>query len=124
VKILLAIASAGELLTGLLLVACPSTLASWLLGAELIGAGAMVARVAGLALVALGFACWPRAGSTGARVGMLFYSTAVAIYLAYLAITGAATGHLLWPAVAGHLVLSALLVWLWTMDSRKRGAIT
>ena len=40
---------------------------------------------------------------------MLTYSAAVALYLAYLGATGAATGVLLWPAVAVHVVLTALL---------------
>jgi hypothetical protein len=41
-----------------------------------------VARVAGIALVGLGIALWPGPP----RLGMLIYSTAVALYLAYVAI--------------------------------------
>ncbi|MEP2654290.1 MAG: hypothetical protein ABJH07_00770 [Sedimentitalea sp.] len=40
---------------------------------------------------------------------MPFYSTVVAIYLAFLGIIGGASGPLLWSAVALHLVLSLLL---------------
>ena len=120
-KLLLAIASILEALTGLLLVACPSVVTSWLLGTEVVEAGAIVARVAGIALISLGFACWPRAGSSGAQMGMLFYGSAVAIYLGWLAIIGRATGRLLWPAVAGHLALSVLLAWTWFTYSKERG---
>jgi hypothetical protein len=65
-----------------------------------------VARVAGIALIALGVACWPGAP----LAGMLTYSAAVTLYLAYLGFTGGASGVLLWPAVALHLFLTMLLI--------------
>jgi hypothetical protein len=104
-KGLLAIAAAGEAATGLALLLLPSTVGQLLLGAELAGPAAAVARVAGIALVALGVACWPGPP----RIGMLIYSAAVAVYLAYLGLAGAAGGVLLWPAVLLHLVLTVLL---------------
>jgi len=53
----------------------------------------------------LGIACWGRPA-----LGMLIYSAAVGVYLAALGFAGGATGALLWPAVALHVVLAALLV--------------
>ncbi len=50
-------------------------------------------------------ACWP--GTP--LLGMLIYSAAVAPYLGYLGLSGAASGLLLWPAVVLHLILSVLL---------------
>ena len=41
---------------------------------------------------------------------MLTYTAAVGIYLAYLGVTGSSTGRLLWPAVALHAILAALLI--------------
>jgi hypothetical protein len=41
---------------------------------------------------------------------MLIYSPAVTLYLAYLGFAVGLTGILLWPAVALHLVLTALLI--------------
>jgi hypothetical protein len=76
-----------------------------LLGEELTGIGIPVARVAGIALIALGVACWP--GQP--RVGMLIYSVAVTLYLAYVGFAGGLTGILLWPAVVLHVILTALL---------------
>ncbi len=76
-----------------------------LLGAEPIGIAVPVARVAGIALVALGIACWPGPP----RVGMLIYSAAITLYLAYLGFVDGLAGILLWPAVFLHLVLTALL---------------
>ena len=76
-----------------------------LLGEELTGIAIPVARVAGIALIGLGIACWPGPP----MVGMLTYNTVVTLYLAYLGFAVGLTGILLWPAVALHFVLSILL---------------
>jgi hypothetical protein len=104
-KGLLAVAAAGEAVTGLALLVLPSMVGQLLLGTELAGEAAAVARVAGIALMALSIACWPGPP----RLGILVYSTAVTAFLAYLGLSGAARGALLWPAVGLHLILSALL---------------
>jgi hypothetical protein len=88
---------------GLLFV--PSLVGQLLLGVEFAGAGVAVARVTGIALVGLGISCWPGPP----LLGMLIYSSAVAVYLACLGLAGGMTGVLLWPAVVVHLVLSILL---------------
>jgi len=98
-------AAVGEASTGLALLIVPGLVGHLLLGEELNGIALSVARVAGIALVALGLACWPGAP----RVGMLTYSAGVMLYLAYLGLTGSSTGLLLWPAVILHLVLTVLL---------------
>jgi hypothetical protein len=72
-----------------------------LLGENLTDVAIPVARVAGIALVGLGFACWPGPP----RVGILIYSALVALYLAYLGAAGGYGGVLLWPAVILHVVL-------------------
>ena len=65
-----------------------------------------LSRVAGVALLALGVACWPGrgTGSGGAPAfrAMLTYSLLVTIYLAYLGGIEHLMGVLLWPAVAAH----------------------
>jgi hypothetical protein len=106
-KKLLVFAAVGEIATGLALLLVPSLVGQLLLGAELAGIAMNVARVAGIALIGLGVACWP--GTP--LLGMLTYSVAVALYLAYLGITGGSTGILLWPAVGLHVILTALLTW-------------
>ena len=40
---------------------------------------------------------------------MLTYSAAVMLYLAYIGFADGSTGILLWPAVALHVILTALL---------------
>lgn len=104
----LVVAAFGEIATGLALILIPSLVAQLLLGEELAGAAISVARVAGIALVGLGVACWP-----GPPIaGMLLYSTAVAIYLASIGVAAQA-GILLWPAVALHFVLTIFLARMW-----------
>jgi hypothetical protein len=103
----LTIAAVAELATGLALLIIPSLVGQLLLGAELNGVAIPAARVAGIALLALGIACW--AGRL-ALVAMVTYSTLVALYLAYLGFAGRFVGVLLWPAVAFHIVLAVLLM--------------
>lgn len=104
-KSALKFAAIGEIATGLALLLVPSFVASLLLGEGLDRVAVPIARVAGLALIGLGIACWPGPP----LLGMLTYSAAVAVYLAYLGIAGGATGALLWPAIILHIILTALL---------------
>src|SRR5512139_1340738 len=113
-KRVLIFASVGETGTGLALLIVPSLVGRLLLGEELSGIAIPVARVAGIALISLGVACWP--GTP--LVGMLTYSAAVTLYLAYLGLVGGLTGILLWPAVALHAVLTFLLARAWLKEQR------
>jgi hypothetical protein len=104
-KQVLIFAAVGEAGTGLALLFIPSLVGRLLLGEELTGIAIPVARVAGIALVALGVACWPGPP----RVGMLTYSVGVTLYLAYVGFAGGLAGILLWPAVVLHAIMTALL---------------
>ena len=110
-KSALAFAAVAEAVTGAALMIVPSLVAHLLLGAELTGVAVAVGRVAGIALIALGIACWP--GADRALFGMLTYSTLATLYLGYLAIGGEWVGILLWPAVGLHAVLTILLARAW-----------
>ena len=117
-KQLLALAAVAELTTGLAFLVVPSMLGQLLLGAQLTGIALPVARVLGIALIALGVACLP--GRT-ALAGMLTYSVLATGYLAWLAIGGEWVGPLLWPAVAAHCILTLLLARDWlTIRSNTR----
>ena len=109
-KKLLTLTAVAEAATGLALLVAPSLVARLLLGTELTGVSIPIARVAGIALIALGVACRP--GAT-ALCGMLTYSVLATIYLGYLAIDGQWVGPLLWPVVALHAVLTLLLAAAW-----------
>jgi hypothetical protein len=104
-KKVLVLTAVAEVATGVALLIIPSLVGQLLFGAALTGIAIIVARVAGIALIALGVACWP--GTP--LVGMLVYSAAVTLYLAYVGVAGDATGILLWPAVVLHAILTALL---------------
>jgi hypothetical protein len=55
----LAFAATGEAVTGLALLIAPSLVGQLLLGEQRSGVAIPVARVSGIALTALGIACWP-----------------------------------------------------------------
>ena len=105
-KAVLIFAAVGEAATGLALLLVPALVGQLLLGEALAGIAVPVARVAGIALIGLGVACWPGPP----RLGMLIYGAAVALYLAYLGFAAGLGGVLLWPAVVLHAILTALLV--------------
>jgi hypothetical protein len=109
-KKVLTVAAVLEVATGVALLIVPSLVGRLLFGEELTGVAIPAARVTGIALLALGVACWP--GST-ALCGMLTYGALVTVYLAYVGLVGGFTGILLWPAVVVHALLSALLARAW-----------
>jgi hypothetical protein len=111
-KRVLIFAAVGEAVTGAALLIVPSLVGRLLLGEGLTGVAIPVARVTGIALIALGVACWPGPP----LVGMLIYCAVVTLYLAYVGFAGGLTGILLWPAILLHAILTALLTWGSTND--------
>jgi hypothetical protein len=105
-KKVLTVAAVAEVATGMALLIVPSLVGRLLFGAEFTGVAIPAARVTGIALLALGVGCWPR---STAFCGMLTYSALATLYLLYLAIRGEWIGPLLWPVVALHAILTALL---------------
>jgi len=95
----------GEAVTGFALLIAPALVGQLLLGEQLAGVAIPVARVAGIALIALGIACWPGPP----LLGMVTYGALVTLYLAYLGFARGFTDVLLWPAVILHAILTALL---------------
>ena len=114
-KRVLVFAAVSETTTGTALLVVPSLVGQLLFGVELTGIAMTVARVTGIALIALGVACWP--GTP--LVGMLTYSAGVTLYLAYVGFVGGLSGILLWPAVILHVILTALLTRASTRDKEK-----
>jgi hypothetical protein len=90
-KRVLALAAVAEAAIGGALLIVPSLVAQVLSGTEPAGVGTTTARVAGIALIGLGVACWPGPP----RIGMLVYSAAVALYLAYVGVASETAGVLL-----------------------------
>ncbi len=115
-KRVLVLAAVSEAATGVALLIVPSLVGQLLFGVGLTGMAMTVARVTGIALIALGVACWPGPP----LVGMLIYSAAVTLYLAYVGFAGGLTGTLLWPAVVLHVILTALLTRASTRDKETK----
>jgi hypothetical protein len=115
-KRVLVLSAVSEAATGVALLIVPSLVGQLLFGAELTGMAMTVARVTGIALIALGVACWPGPP----LVGMLTYSAVVTLYLAYVGFSGGLTGIFLWPAVVLHVVLTTLLIRASTSDKETR----
>jgi hypothetical protein len=115
-KRVLILTAVAEAATGAPLLIVPS-LVGWLLfGEELTGVAIPVARVTGIALIGLGIACWPGPP----LAGMLTYSAAVTLYLAYVGFAGGLAGILLWPAVILHGILTAILTRTSTSDKETK----
>jgi hypothetical protein len=114
-KWLLGLAAALEAVTGLALLIDPVVVARLLLGGDLTGMGPPLGRVAGIALLSLGLACWqwPGTASPGVFRALLTYNLLVTLYLLWLGIGGEWVGVLLWPAMALHAVLTLLLAGSW-----------
>jgi hypothetical protein len=106
-----------EIGTGLALMIDPALVIALLVGESKSTEGMQLGRLAGVALIALGLACWPsRPGVESAAPafrGLLFYNVLVALYLAYLGTLGHLSGLLLWPGVALHFVVALCLAWTW-----------
>jgi hypothetical protein len=116
VRRVLTASAIAEAATGVVLALAPVLVTSLLFGADASRHWTPFGRVAGVALLALGLACWPGADVAVARTpaarAMLAYNPLIASYLVYLAAAGVA-GILLWPAVAEHAIVTLLLFVAW-----------
>lgn len=111
-KKILLLAAGAEAATGTALVLFPSLTIRLLFGAGVAGVGEVIGRIAGIALIGLGVACWPVGTTVPALRGMVTYGVLVTAFLAYVGVQGASVGLLLWGAVGAHTLLVALLLLL------------
>ena len=114
-KRLLTLTAIIEVPTGLGLMAVPAVVVRLLLGSPLdTSAALMLGRVAGVALLALGVACWLAHDDTEGRAAkglvaaMLLYNVSTVAILAFAGIGLRLHGVALWPAVVLH---AAMAVW-------------
>jgi hypothetical protein len=97
---------------GLAFLVYPSFVTSLMLGSSLdTPLSLVVARVAGIALLTLGAACWLARHDELARaarglvVAMVIYNTSIIALLVYAALAAKLSGIACWPAVAVHTVM-------------------
>jgi len=108
--------------TGLALIIAPS-IVRFLLGTDISGATLVIARMAGLGLLALGVACWPRGEATIPRLrAMLIYNLLATAYLGYLRFSSQSVGKLLLLALAVHAVLTILFLGAWLKHQSGRAS--
>ena len=113
-KRLLALTAIVEAPTGLALLVVPSLVVRLLLGAEISGASIPLARVAGIALLALSVACWlaksdvASCAARGIVSAMALYNIGAVVILGAAGIWSQPTGIALWPAVILH---AGMAVW-------------
>jgi len=123
-KKVLIFAAIGEAVTGVALLLVPLLVGQLLFGVELTGIAIPVARVLGIALVALSVACYPGEAASRGFYGMLTYSLLATVYLVYLGLAGEWVGSLLWPAAAIHAVSTFLLAVAWLKERQFKGTKT
>ena len=120
----LAFSSVLEIATGLALMVDPALVVRLLAGNRETVEEMSLARFPGIALFALGIACWPNEQrskfGTAAFRGMLTYNTAVALFLAYLFVIDRIGGVLLWPGVVLHAVVAGVMIWAWRGEGRNQ----
>ena len=101
-KRVLILAAVSEVATGAGLLIVPTLVVRLLLSVEPSGVVVVIARVTGIALIALGIACWP--GRTNPFRGMLTYNALMTGYLAWVGVQGEWVGRLLWLVVVLHVL--------------------
>jgi hypothetical protein len=110
---LLTLAAAVECLTGVALVTLPGLTISLLLGIQPGEDGSMIGRIAGVALFALGVACWsarahaPTTAANGTLDAMTLYNTGAGALLVAYFVAGKLGGRLGLLVGVLHLVLGA-----------------
>jgi hypothetical protein len=111
-KVLLIVMAIIEVGAGVALVAVPSACAELLLGEGLTAPPSLVvARIAGAALISVGFMCWrerhgERPSQSSSVAGILIYNLAVPIVLVHAWFAWGLHGIALWPASLLHTGLS------------------
>lgn len=126
-KKLLEMTAVIEAGVGLALLVAPSVVAQLLFGAAISGPAIPLGRVAGMALLSLGVACWLARDDTqspsarGLVATMLLYNLGVAAILGVAGVESSTAGVVLWLAVIFH---AAMAFWCAALSSTKRKRAT
>lgn len=123
---LLVIAALLECPAGLALIVMPAYAISLLLGIEPQDDGIVIGRIAGVALLALGVACWwarldaGGAALTGTLSAITLYNAGAGLILTWLVATGKTGGLILLLAAVVHLGLGLAFAYsIWQSSSTR-----
>lgn len=121
-KRLLKLSAFIEAATGLGLICVPAVIVRLLLGSELLSAGIPLGRLAGVALLSLGIACWlvssdmQSCAARGVVAAMTLFNIGAVLVLGAAGLQSQPVGIGLWPAVILH---TAMAVWCITSLLQK-----
>lgn len=106
-----------EIIVGVSFIFALNTQSQFLFETTTEGPGVHFARLAGIALIALGITCLPStpAGTHQAVRTLLIFNIAATILFAWVALTTTFRGVMLWPVVIMHAVIAIALA----LSSRK-----
>lgn len=116
IKVLFIVMAILEGIAGAALIASPLIVTSLLLGSSLDSPLATtISRLAGLALLSLGLACWlasrgERPGASGLMAAMLLYNAGTVALLAYAGIGLGLSGIGLWPTIVVHTAVTVACI--------------
>ena len=103
-----------EIVVGIVFITVPDIPCTLLFDAKPEGIGGPLARWIGIGLFALGIACVPSKAAELRRstvLGLFAFNAGIAILLAWVGLSVAMHGLLLWPVVILHLLISVALLW-------------
>lgn len=113
-------AAAAQAATGLALMVIPSIAIPLLVEGSITDLTLVIGRCMGVALLALGMACWPTRDRSvldrAACRAMLTYNLLIAVFFSFLGAVVQVAGPLLWPAAVIHAII-ALLLWTLPPDA-------
>jgi hypothetical protein len=104
-----------EIVVGFVFITVPDVPCTLLFDAKPEGIGGPLARWVGIGLFALGITCMPSKAGELRRstvLGLFAFNAGVAILLAFVGISIAIRGVLLWPGVILHSLISVALLWM------------
>jgi hypothetical protein len=103
-----------EIIVGVVFITAPDFPCTLLFDVKPDGIGGPLARWIGIGLFALGIACVPSNAAELRRrtvLGLFAFNAGVTILLAWVGISVATHGFLLWPGVILHFLISIALLW-------------
>src|SRR5262249_11302444 len=104
-----------EIIVGVFFITAPDLPCTLLFDAKPEGIGGPLARWIGIGLFSLGIACLPSKAAELRRntvLGLFAFNAGITVLLAWVGISVASHGFLLWPVVILHSLISVALLWV------------
>jgi hypothetical protein len=124
-KLLFEASAIGELAVGIAVVLFPRTVGGLLFGVPIDGIGAVIARLAGIAITALGLTWWLASGDlqqrlTAAAPGFFGYNLGAGLLFLSYAMAATVNVPVAWLAAAVHLLVGVAFCAALLLEQRSR----